>query len=127
MCIRDSRNAAPLENLPVEWRLGPRYLYGPAGAELLFTDNETNGPRVFGEGSQSRSAHVKDAFHRYLVNGEQGAVNPAQTGTKACLAYKLRIPAGGSHVLPLRFTTQQMSDPLADIDKIVAARKGRCV
>jgi hypothetical protein len=125
VCIcADDRNAAPLENLPVEWRLGPRYLYGPAGAELLFTDNETNGPRVFGEGSQSRSAHVKDAFHRYLVNGEQGAVNPAQTGTKACLAYKLRIPAGGSHVLPLRFTTQQMSDPLADIDKIVAARKG---
>jgi hypothetical protein len=125
VCIcADDRNAPLLENLPVEWRLGTRYLYGPAGAELLFTDNETNGPRVFGEGAQSRSAHVKDAFHRYLVNGEQGAINPAQTGTKACLAYKLRIPAGGSHVLPLRFTTTAMANPLADIDKIVAARKG---
>jgi hypothetical protein len=119
----DDRNAHSLKNLPVEWRLGPRYLYGPAGAELLFTDNETNGPRVFGEGAQSRSPYVKDAFHRYIVNGEQGAVNPAQKGTKACLAYKLRVPAGGQVVVPLRFTTEQLTDPLAGVDAIVAARK----
>src|SRR5580658_3469121 len=119
----DDHNVLPLKNLPIEWRLGPRYLYGPAGAELLFTDNETNGPRVFGEGALSRSPYVKDAFHRYIIHGEQGAVNPEQKGTKACLAYKLRIPAGGQVVLPLRFTTEKLADPLKDIDKIVADRK----
>ena len=119
----DDRNAHPLKNLPVEWRLGSRYLYGPAGAELLFTNNETNGKRVFGEWALDRSPYVKDAFHRYLINGEQDAVNPAQTGTKACLAYKLRIPAGGQVILPLRFTTEQLADPLADVDAIVDQRK----
>jgi hypothetical protein len=119
----DDRNARPLKNLPVEWRLGPRYLYGPAGAEALFTNNETNGSRVFGDWAMSRSPYVKDAFHRYLIHCEQDAVNPEQKGTKACLAYKLRVPAGGQVVLPLRFTTEQLADPLADVDAIVAERK----
>jgi hypothetical protein len=119
----DDRNARPLKNLPMEWRLGPRYLYGPAGAQVLFTNNETNAPRVFGEGAQSRSPYVKDAFHRYLIHGEQDAVNPEQKGTKACLAYKLRVPAGGQVVLPLRFSPGQLADPLADVDTIMADRK----
>ena len=36
--------------LPFVYRLGPRYLYGEAGARALFTDNETNAPRVWGAG-----------------------------------------------------------------------------
>lgn len=119
----DDRTAAPLKNLPVEWRLGKRYLYGPPGAQALFTNNETNGPRVFGDGAQSRSQYVKDAFHRYLVHGECGAVNPEQRGTRACLAYKLHVPAGGKQVLPLRFTTEESADPLKDVDQIVADRR----
>ena len=123
--VGDDRTAAPLPGLPIEWRLGQRYLYGPAGAEILFTDNETNGPRVYGPGAESHSSYVKDAFHRYLIQGEHGAVNPAQTGTKACLAYKLTIPAGGSHVLPLRLTNltpAELPDPLAAVDSIFADR-----
>src|SRR5262249_9616297 len=70
-----------------------------------------------------RSPYVKDGFHRYFVNGECGAVNPQQTGTKACIAYKLRIPAGGKEVLPLRFTTEILRNPLEAIDAIFAKRK----
>ncbi len=119
----DDHKLLPLKNLPVEWRLGPRYLHGPAGAETLFTNNETNAKRVFGDGAQSRSHYVKDGFHRYLIQGEQDAVNPEKTGTKACMAYKLRIPAGGKHVLPLRFTAEHIVDPLAAVEEIVAKRK----
>jgi len=32
-----------LNNLKFDYRVGRRYLYGPAGADLLFTDNETHG------------------------------------------------------------------------------------
>jgi hypothetical protein len=118
----DDRKAARLTNLPVEWRLGPRYLYGPSGAQALFTNNETNGRRVFGEHAHSRSPWVKDAFHRYLIQGEKAAVNPDHRGTKACLAYRLNIPAGGCHVLPLRFTALPLDHPL-EIDSIFAQRK----
>src|SRR5207245_5731604 len=80
-------------------------------------------PRVFGRFAQSRSAYVKDAFHRYVVNGERAAVNPEHTGTKACLDYRLRIPPGQSSVLRLRLTPQRLDDPLHEVDDIVARRK----
>jgi hypothetical protein len=54
---------------------------------------------------------VKDAFHRYLVNGEPAAVNPALTGTKAAAHYALEIPAGQNTTLRLRLTDQDPSVP----------------
>ena len=125
-CIRlcaDDSNALPPKNLLAEYRLGVRNLYAPGDGEPLFTDNETNGPRVYGDGTSSRKPYVKDAFHHYLVNGEQDHVNPAQTGTKACVHHKLRIGAGESAVLRLRLTPAQLDHPLRDVDEIVAARK----
>ena len=74
-CADDSAGRPP-RNLTVEYRLGPRYLASDPGATPLFTDNETNAPRVFGPGNASRKPYVKDAFHRHIVHGEQGAANP---------------------------------------------------
>jgi hypothetical protein len=121
--VADDRAANPLENLPFEYRLGPRTLYAPAGAALLFTDNETNGERVYGPGNISRKPYVKDAFHRAVIDGQAEAVNPANTGTKACLRYTLRVPAGGSAVLRLRLTPEQLARPLQGLDEIVTRRR----
>jgi len=119
----DDRLAPPLSSLPFPYRLGSRYLYGEAGAQALFTDNETNAPRVWGAGAQSRSAWVKDAFHRYIVGGED-VINPARVGSKACLHYaNLQVPAGGSVVLRLRLTDTPLAQPLTDVDTIVARRR----
>ncbi|MFL6209164.1 MAG: MGH1-like glycoside hydrolase domain-containing protein [Pyrinomonadaceae bacterium] len=113
----------PLQGLPFVYQLGTRYLYGAAeGAEVLFTDNETNGPRVWGWGAASRKPYVKDAFHRHVITGEQ-CINPERTGTKACYHYKLDVPAGGSVVLHLRLSDQQLDDPLADVERIVNERR----
>ncbi|MDR9451449.1 MAG: glucosidase, partial [Acidimicrobiia bacterium] len=50
------------------------------GAEALwFTENETNSERLWG--IPNPSPYVKDAFHRRLIDDEDGAVNPAETGT----------------------------------------------
>jgi hypothetical protein len=114
----DDRAATPPKNLPIEYRVGERFLHGPTGGTPLFTNNETNARRLYG--SENRRPFVKDAFHRYLVNGETAAVNPERTGTKACLDYKLHVRAGGSSVLLLSLTT---GAPIADVDAIVAARK----
>jgi hypothetical protein len=66
---------------------------------------------------------VKDAFHRHIINGE-ACINPAHVGTKACLHYAdLNVPAGGSVVIRLRLSDQLLSDPLADVDAIVEARR----
>ena len=46
-------------------------------------------------GQPNATPYVKDAFHRYVIAGERGAVNPAKTGTKAAARYVLDVPAGG--------------------------------
>ena len=70
--------------------------------ELLFTENESNAERLWGQ--PNPSPYVKDAFHRYVVGGEKGAVNPAQAGTKAAAHYVLDVPAGGVQFVQLRLT-----------------------
>jgi hypothetical protein len=115
--------ADPIPRLPFEYRLGFRYLYGEAGGQPLFTNNETNALRVYGWGAQSRSPYVKDAFHRYVVDGED-CINHAQVGTKACFHYaNLNVPAGSSIVVRLRLCHKPRPDPLADVDGIIQQRK----
>ena len=52
----DSRKLVFPSHIPVHYELGVRTLYAPRGGELLFTDNETNMPVVFGCGSPIRAA-----------------------------------------------------------------------
>ena len=93
--LADSTAIDPLRGLLHPYRLGMRYLYAAEPCEALFTDNETNGPRVYGPGSVSQSAFVKDAFHRYLIHGEH-CINAAGHGTRSCLHYRHEIAPGAS-------------------------------
>ncbi len=86
---------------------GTRWLACDASPELLFTENETNSERLYGV--PNRTPYVKDAINNYVVHGERGAVNPAQTGTKASARYRVEIPAGGSVTLRLRFSNEKPS------------------
>jgi hypothetical protein len=72
---------------------------------LLFTENETNAERLFG--ASNPQPHVKDAFHRYLIEGRKDAVNPAEDGTKAAFHYRLELPAGGEAVLHFRLRPEE--------------------
>jgi hypothetical protein len=101
--------------------LEPYALHCGEGATLLFCDNETNAPRLFGFGAPG---HYKDAFHEYVVAGRHDAVNPRQIGTKAAAHYRLSIPAGASREVRLRLTdTPQLAEPFGDFDAIVALRQ----
>jgi hypothetical protein len=104
--LADDDNLPPDPHIPTLHRLGPRWLIAPlaAGAGPLFTDNETNGPAVFGPSQLSRSPFTKDAFHRRLCEGDAAACNPAETGTKAAIAFELLVPAGGTTSLHLLLT-----------------------
>ena len=50
-----------------EFHYGKRWLLTEGAPELLFTDNETNIERLYGQ--KNRTPYVKDAFHRYLIAG----------------------------------------------------------
>jgi hypothetical protein len=117
----DDSTGERLKNLPFQYQLGKRYLYAETGGQALFTDNETNAQRLYGVPSTLR--YSKDAFHYAVVNGEQIAVNPNRTGTKACLHYQYTVAAGGSIVLHLRLTPEPLSAPLRDVEGIIERRR----
>jgi hypothetical protein len=111
-----------LRNLTFDYQLGTRWLYGPADGEPMFTNNETNGPAVWGPAAVSASPFTKDAFHRRIVHGE-AATNPVPEGTKACLHYRAMVPAGGSFVWRFRLSPEVLGTPLDEVDAIVALRQ----
>jgi hypothetical protein len=87
---------------------------------LLFTENETNASKLWGQ--PNPSPHVKDAFHDYVVSGNRDAVNPSNTGTKAAAYYRLQVPAGAKETIRLRLSAHPPSDPFKTFDQTFAAR-----
>jgi len=122
--LADDSNAPPLAGLLHDSHLGPHVFEVPEGAEILFTDNETNMPRIYGPQAQSRSRYVKDAFHRSIVNGELDAVNPEHRGTKACAWMRFEIDPGEAAVMHMRLSPATRNpQPATPIDDIIEIRK----
>jgi hypothetical protein len=121
----DSRKPLLREEAPSAIRashddLGEYRLYCDGNPELLFTENETNGQRLWGK--PNPSAYVKDAFHTYVVSGDRGVVNHAQLGTKAAAHYALEVPAAGSKTVRLRLTASQTGDAFSGFEGIFEKR-----
>jgi hypothetical protein len=109
-----------------ESEIGDYRFYYADGGTQLFTENETNNERLFS--TKNPSAHVKDAFHRYVINGEATAVNPELKGTKAAVQYKFTVPAGEEVSIKLRLSKDKpgtiSSNALAEeFESTFAARK----
>ena len=101
--------------------LGTYNLYCEGMPELLFTENESNTQRLWGQ--PNASPWTKDAFHQYVVSDDAEAINPAGTGTKAAALYILDLPAGGSSVIHLRLSATPPSRPFeSSFDEIFADR-----
>jgi hypothetical protein len=88
---------------------------------LLFCDNETNAHRLFG--SNGAPGYYKDAFHDYVIHGDQNAINPGRTGTKAAFHYPLTIPARGCACIRLRLTNTPAPDPFLRFDETLQLRR----
>jgi len=85
-----------------EPKYGKRWLLCEGTPRLLFTDNETNARRLFG--APNVSPFLKDGINDAVVGGDEQAVNPARTGTKAAAEYTLTLAPGASATIRLRFT-----------------------
>jgi Glycosyl hydrolase family 63 C-terminal domain len=70
---------------------------------LLFTENTTNNERLFPE-YPNDGPYVKDGINNYVVNGQQGTVNPEKTGTKVSAHYQVNVGAGQTQVIRLRLS-----------------------
>jgi hypothetical protein len=100
--------------------LGDYWLYCDGNPELLFTENETNAQRLWGQANAS--AYVKDAFHNYVIGRNNGVVNPSRVGTKAAANYALEIHAGGSETVRLRLTGTSTGNPFRQFEATFESR-----
>ncbi len=97
------------------------------GPEMLFTENETNTERIFG--TPNAGPFVKDAFHRYVVEGVRAAVNAEMHGTKAAGRYVLELAPGATRTLRLRLSREEESGLEAfgeSFDALCAKRHAEC-
>jgi len=101
-------------------KLGEYSLQCDGAPDLLFTDNESNAARLWGQANSS--PYVKDAFHEYVISGKHEAINPAKMGTKAAAQYVLDVPSGRSKVVRLRLSDKRDGDAFAKFDQIFASR-----
>jgi hypothetical protein len=99
--------------------LGVSRLYFDGGPEVLFTENETNGLKLWNFGAPG---FFKDAFHERIVNGHIDRVNPARVGTKAGLWHQAELQPNGRIELRLRLTRADQDHPFADFDRILGQR-----
>jgi len=111
-------------NMPVDYSLGSRYLFGQAGGAAMFTDNETNPMRNPAAPSHGKT-YFKDAFHRYVIGGEE-CVNLAGVGTKSTLHYHFKtVEPGGSVIVRCRLSDKpKLKNPISQVDSIVTERRG---
>ena len=82
--------------------LGEYYFYVEGDTDILFTENETNVSRLFGQ--PNPSPYVKDGINDCLIKGQKKFVNPLPVGTKAAAHYPLNVKSKQSRTIKLRLT-----------------------
>ncbi|CAK7894364.1 hypothetical protein CAAN1_02S06150 [[Candida] anglica] len=114
-------------------RFGERYvIFAPApGAHedspdieptLLFTENETNTERLYGQ--ENKSKYVKDAFHDFVIEDNKEATNPENNGTKACAWFHFdEVPAGDYVTIRYKMTKRVEEIDEFEFDKVFARRQ----
>jgi hypothetical protein len=101
--------------------LGERWLYCDGAPSLLFTENETNGERLFNV--PNATPYVKDAFHACVVHGDTTAVNPDRNGTKSAAHYVFDVAPGRSVSVRLCLTDAVQASPFAACAETLETRR----
>lgn len=101
--------------------LGDYYFYGAQPAALLFTENESNAERLWGQ--PNANPYVKDGFHRRVIDGEERAVNPALTGTKFAAWTRYRVAPGHHTRVDLLLSSHPIERPFSGEEAVFSARQ----
>jgi hypothetical protein len=102
--------------------IGEYHLYFEKPTLTLFTENETNTEKLYGQ--PNKTPFVKDSFHHAVVNNDYAVLNGKTEGTKFSPMYKHNIPGQGSVTIRLRFSKKSLStEPFGNaFDELFAVR-----
>jgi hypothetical protein len=101
--------------------LGDYHFYCEGNPRFLFTENETNPRRLFGQ--PDAQGYFKDAFHEFVIGRNECAVNPSHSGTKTAAHHELEIAAHGSATVRVRLANHSINEPFFDFDQIFDQRR----
>jgi len=101
-------------------QLGEIILHCDNNPQLLFCDNETNTQRLYGVDGNNK--YHKDGINNFIVNGQNAAVNPEMSGTRAAANYDITVKAGQTETILLRLEPSGMDNPFAGFDAIFTNR-----
>ncbi|MEO6229067.1 MAG: glucosidase [Ferruginibacter sp.] len=92
--------------------LGRYYFYFETPARTLFTENETNTERLYGQANAS--PFVKDAFHTAVIEQQYSLLEEKREGTKFSPMYEFNVAPGAAITVRLRLTKQHIPETVAD-------------
>ena len=97
-------------------------------ARMLFTENETNSMRLWNV--EQYTSYTKDAFHRFVINGDEKAVNPKKRGTKVAPHFVFDLGAHEEDSVYMRLVNEKELGPdktaeisVENAEAIISARK----
>jgi hypothetical protein len=82
--------------------IGEYHFYFEEPLHTLFTENETNTERLYGQ--PNKTPFVKDAFHQAVTGRQFEGLQEKKEGTKFAPVYEFNIPAGSSVMIKLRLS-----------------------
>jgi hypothetical protein len=102
-------------------QFGQYHFYLEGEHNLLFCENETNPRRIFE--MPDAKGYFKDAFHDYVIDGKQDAINPGQSGSKCAAHYFTLLSGGGSATVRVRLSQTANESPFADFTPLFEERQ----
>jgi hypothetical protein len=101
--------------------LGRYHFYCDGEPDLLFCENDSNGPRLYG--LPGEGLYFKDGINDYVVEGRTHAINPKQQGTKVGAQYEITVKGGESSTVRVRLSQAELAAPFAEFDHLMTARR----
>ena len=102
--------------------LGTMHLHweGSPNVDVLFCENETNLPRLFGVAARGP---FKDGFHDAVVSGRRDAVRAGGPGTKLGLHHAFDVDPGTAVSVRLRLRRELADRPFDDFERVIQERR----
>ncbi|MDC6350366.1 glucosidase [Zeaxanthinibacter sp. PT1] len=105
--------------------VGEYHLYFEKPDHVLFTENESNRERVYGD--KNDHPYKKDLFHDAVVQGDYSLATENKKGTKFAPHYQRELAAGESTTVRLRLSKDSIDDPFGkDFEAVIAERQKEC-
>ncbi len=87
-------------------QVGEYHLYFEEPIRTLFTENETNTKRLYGQ--PGKTAFVKDSFHQAVIANDYSLFDGKTEGTKFAPMYQETIPGQSSGTIKLRLSRSDL-------------------